>query len=164
MKPKDIIQAIAARLADVKTLHYIDRDWGQLDEEQPAVKFPCALVDVEQIQFEDCLNTVQTAECDITITVAVLNFHNTSRCAPKKDKGYDVFDIIDDIHAALHLYGTQNLAPLVRRSIVKIDVGKDHAVYQLTYHTAYTTRLDREYDTTPTAPLSIKINYQRPQL
>ena len=47
---KTILLAVQQRLADqVPELAYIDKNWGQLDYEAPPVKWPCALLDIDEI-------------------------------------------------------------------------------------------------------------------
>lgn len=147
MKPQDILQTVNLRLKEVVALNYIDRNWGQLEQGNPAVKFPCALSDIDVIQYENTLNTAQTAECEVSVTVACLNFYNTSAKAPNKAKGYDVFDLLEAIHGVLHCFGTPELSPLTRQTLEKIETGKDYSVYRLTYKTAFVTQLQKSYNT-----------------
>ena len=45
---KTILLAVQQRLAErVPELAYIDKNWGQLDYEAPPVKWPCALLDID---------------------------------------------------------------------------------------------------------------------
>lgn len=47
---KDIILAIQEKLnSQVADLKYIDKDWGQLDYDQPPVKYPFCLIDITRL-------------------------------------------------------------------------------------------------------------------
>ena len=49
---KTILLAVQQRLAErVPELAYIDKNWGQLDYEAPPVKWPCALLDIDEVPF-----------------------------------------------------------------------------------------------------------------
>ena len=48
---KQIFLSIQNRLAEIEELSYIDKDWGQLQYEQPPVQWPCALIDVANIDY-----------------------------------------------------------------------------------------------------------------
>ena len=56
--------------ARVPELAYIDKDWGQLSYEVPSVKWPCALLDVENVNYTQEGGGRQMADTQLTITVA----------------------------------------------------------------------------------------------
>lgn len=141
MKPSDITTLVNDLLSQIEEFKYIDRNWGQLELEQPAVKFPCAITDVDSIQYADLLQKAQLAECEFTITVAVQNFHSTSQKSPCKDNGNDIFVIIDKVHEILQGYSTEALTPFCRRRLQKIEAEKGYSIYQLTYITATKTQI-----------------------
>lgn len=79
---KDLLLSIQERLATVPELKYIDKDWGQLRYEQPAVKYPCALIDLEQAGFSETGKGGQLADVSVTITIADQRLTPTSLYAP----------------------------------------------------------------------------------
>lgn len=148
-----LLQIVNERLSDIAALKYIDRNWGQLDLETPAVKFPCAISDIEAVDYSDLLNREQVADVEFTVTIAVQNFYNTSQKAPNKAKGYDIFDIIGEVNSRLQGYATPEFATFVRRRLQKVDAEKNFSIYTLTYHT-----LTRSRTTINTVPVQrIKI-------
>ncbi|MCQ2250614.1 MAG: hypothetical protein MJZ66_05840 [Bacteroidales bacterium] len=153
MKPSDITTLLGDLLSQIEEFKYIDRNWGQLELEQPAVKFPCAITDVDNIQYADLLQKAQLAECEFTITIAVQNFHNTSQKSPCKDKGHDIFDLIDKVHEILQGYSTEALTPFCRRRLQKIEAEKGYSIYQLTYITATRTQILPKYQTAKPKPI-----------
>lgn len=70
---KEILLNVQERLGTaVPGLEYIDKDWGQLSYEKPAVKYPCALLDVKNINYSQEGRGRQMADTQLTVTVANL--------------------------------------------------------------------------------------------
>lgn len=151
-----LLQIVNERISNIEALKYIDRNWGQLDLETPAVKFPCAITDIEGVEYSDLLNREQVADIEFTVTIAVQNFYNTSQKAPNKVKGYDIFDIIGEVNDLLQGYATPEFATFSRRRLQKVDAEKNYSVYTLTYHTL--TRSRTEVKKIPSQPVRININ------
>lgn len=104
---KELLTDIQNRLlAEVPELKYVDMDWGQLDfyNPHPPVKFPCALIDINSVQWSNVLKKGQMGLATTVITVADLRLSNTSGAAPQsqKDKAMEIFDVLEKIHIALH--------------------------------------------------------------
>ncbi|KAF0198851.1 MAG: hypothetical protein FD170_3971 [Bacteroidetes bacterium] len=105
----DILTAIAARLgAEVPELKYIDEDWGQLDDysDNPPVKFPCAIIEVQQAAWRNQSNKVQDGTVNISIRVAELRLSNTNLRAPAPQKlnAAAIWLIQEKIYKALHTW------------------------------------------------------------
>ncbi|MDD4395680.1 MAG: hypothetical protein PHQ33_07330, partial [Bacteroidales bacterium] len=90
---KQIFLDIQTKLSGITELKHIDKNWGQLQYEQPPVKFPCALLDIANVNYSQMGKLAQLAEGDIEITVANLRLTNTSYRNPNRDDAYAVFDI-----------------------------------------------------------------------
>lgn len=149
-----IITTINDVLQEISKLKYIDRNWGQLELETPAVKFPCALTDVETVNYENLLQRHQHATAEISVTVAMLNYHNTSQKSTCKADGFDIFSLLETIHSKLQCLGTQYLEPLTRISLQKIEVDKNYSCYQLRYRTGFNADVQTQ---TTTAKITPKI-------
>lgn len=150
-----LLQIVNERISDIEALKYIDRNWGQLDLETPAVKFPCAITDIEGVEYADLLNREQVADVEFTVTIAVQNFYNTSQKAPNKAKGYDIFDIIGEVNDLLQGYATPEFATFSRRRLQKVDAEKNFSIYTLTYHTITRSRTDINKVPAPAVKLNI---------
>lgn len=105
----DILTAIAARLgAEVPELKYIDEDWGQLDDysDNPPVKFPCAVIEVQQAAWRNQSNKVQDGSVNISIRVADQRLSNTNLRAPAPQKlnAAAIWLIQEKIYKALHTW------------------------------------------------------------
>lgn len=103
----DILTAIQTRIAlKEPNLKYMDEDWGQLDyyQENPPVKFPCILLELQQASWKNQSQKVQDGVLNISIRVADLKQSNTSHKAPdtQKAKAAAIWLILENIHKALH--------------------------------------------------------------
>lgn len=58
---KNIFLDIQNKLSNITELKYIDKNWGQLLYEQPPVKFPCALLDIANVNYTQLGQLAQTA-------------------------------------------------------------------------------------------------------
>lgn len=139
MRKKEIMTSIQARLkAQVPALRYIDKDWGQLDTELPAVNWPCCLIDIEGVEYGDG-RAVQTADATVLLTIANMRTSPSSADAPAAAvaEAYSTIDLVEAIDAKLHLFTDGDFAPLVRRSFRRIAATTGYECYQVTYVTAY---------------------------
>ncbi|MGL5913071.1 MAG: hypothetical protein ACRCZB_02815 [Bacteroidales bacterium] len=135
---KSIFLSIQEKLGEITELKYIDKDWGQLQYEQPPVKFPCALLDVANADFSQLGLLAQTANANIEITIAHLHLVPSSASAARKQEAYLVLDIIDKIHELLHGWSVeQKTTPLIRTNISKADASKNYEIYRITYATTW---------------------------
>lgn len=140
---KEILLNVQERLGTaVPGLEYIDKDWGQLSYEKPAVKYPCALLDVKNINYSQEGRGRQMADTQLTVTVANLRLAAASLLAPRKEEAYQVIDLLERIHAALHLFSTGGFAPLFRSNLKKVVADSSHECYEMTYQTAFEVGYD----------------------
>lgn len=131
----------------VPELAYVDKDWGQLSQEKPAVKFPCALLDLKDIKFSQTGNGGQVADTEITVTVANIRLTPSSISAPKREEAYQIIGLLAKIHAALHTFSTGDYAPLFRTKLRKVVADSSRECYELTYQTAYVVGFDKDLST-----------------
>jgi len=139
MRKKEIMTAIQTRLkTQVAALKYIDKDWGQLDTEYPAVNWPCCLIDIESVDYDDG-RAVQVANAVVVLTVANQRTAASSADARSAQvaEAYSTVDLVETIDTKLHLFTNGNFAPLVRRSFKRIAATTGYECYQVTYLTAY---------------------------
>jgi hypothetical protein len=103
----DILTAIMERLAEKEpNLKYLDEDYGQLSyyQENVPVKFPCALLELQQTSWKNQSQKAQDGVLNISIRVADLKLSNTNYKAPttQKTKAAAIWIVIENIHKALH--------------------------------------------------------------
>lgn len=135
---KNIILAIQHKLTSVSNLKYIDKDWGQLQYDNPPIKSPCALIDIPEITYTQKGNGCQQAEATITITLADIPLIRTSANAPHKHNAHQILDLLNEVHQQLQLFSNnQQFSPLLRVACQKVSSNRDFEAYTLTYRTAF---------------------------
>jgi hypothetical protein len=92
---KHILNAISTRLKEkAPILCFMGENWGQLEQEEPPVRFPCALISFEGAQWENLGQHVQGGYATLRVVVA---------CKPlSKSSALDIFDVMHSVHQALH--------------------------------------------------------------
>ena len=147
---KNIFLSIQNRLTEITNLKYIDKDWGQLQYENPPVQWPAALLDVEQAEYTQMGRGAQKAEADITITVANVNLQRSSAgvAAAKRNNAYATIDLLDEIHQKLQHFSDGQFTPLMRTQLRKVFNNYNHEVYAMTYKTSFTVPLNETGKTT----------------
>ena len=144
---KNIFLSIQEKLSEIPELKHIDKNWGQLLYDQPPVKFPCALLDIAGVGYEQLGNLAQTGGGAVEITIANLYHTPSSGKAPRKENAYAIFDIIEIVHQLLHGYTNGEYQPLIRTKLQKLDAAAGYEIYKVVYETAW--RVHKEWDTVP---------------
>lgn len=140
-----VIQSIQDKIKTLPTIKYVDEDWGQLDYYAPhfPVKWPCVLIDISNAQFSNLgmdktaspMNR-QTANTNVSLTIANLKLTNTSGNAPQlqKDQGFNIWKLQQDIHALLHGWNpTAGTGKLIRTSMQRTKRDDGVQEYTITY-------------------------------
>ena len=141
---KALLEKIQQQVSEIAELKYIDENWGQLDYYSPnmPVQFPCALIDVQQVQFSNLGRDMskkpvqrQIGTIQIKITVANMRLSNSSMQAPRRQKEevWAIWGIIEKIHLQLHgLSLLPNVSALIRSSqsrTLRDDGVQEYEVY-----------------------------------
>lgn len=140
-----IINGVQEKIKVVPGIKYVDEDWGQLDYYSPnfPVQWPCVLIDVSEADFRDIgkdLNKLpqnrQTAEVNITLTVANLRLTNSSGKASRfqKEAVRSIHKLIEDIHKAIHgKKAHEKSGALIRKSMRRVKRDDGVQEYNITY-------------------------------
>lgn len=148
-----IFLTIQARLQErVSQLKYTDKDWGQLRYPQPAVQFPCVLLDSGNIGVSQVGRGAQLRQVDILLTVANQRLRSSSGNAPGKEEAYETLDLLEAIFDTLQGFGTEVFSGLVfsaQRRIILDSVGE---VYQVIYKTQYVRESPKRLHTVSARP------------
>ena len=134
---KTIVIDILDRLSTIEGLRYADKDWGQLELEQPAVKFPCALIDIDSVVYSNRANDrVQMADGVLSVKVASLRLSNSNAKAPttQREQSFACLDMVRTINEQLHLWHTERFSKLIRTSLTKVECAPGYDCYTLRYH------------------------------
>jgi len=141
---KALLEKIQQQVSEIAELKYIDENWGQLDYYSPnmPVQYPCALIDVQQVQFTNLGKDItkkplqrQIGTVQIKITVANMRLTNSSMQAPRRQKEevWAIWGIIEKIHQQLHGVSLlPNVSALIRSSqsrTLRDDGVQEYEVY-----------------------------------
>ena len=104
---KQVIQNMHDKLVrEVPVLKFVDQDWGQMDFfPNPPVKFPCALIDIQSVQYTNSGNFIQQGTAMVVIRLFDLKLSNSSQKAPDNQKEYakKIWQLIEDVNKAIHV-------------------------------------------------------------
>ena len=141
---KALLEKIQQQVSEITELKYIDENCGELDYYSPnmPVQFPCALIDVQQVQFTNLGRDMskkpvqrQIGQVVLKITIADIRLTNSSMQAPRaqKEQVWAIWDIIEKIHRQLHGVSLlPNVSPLIRssqRRTLRDDGVQEYEVY-----------------------------------
>lgn len=146
-----VINAIIDHIRlEVPELRYVSRNWNQLTYEQPPVKFPCALVDTDNIAFTEIKHGQQTAIATLSITVANSVMHRDN---PKDTDNF--LSIVQAVADAVSLFSPAHAQPLIVSSISKAYSDRSYDVYTISATTAWTHKHNISTANSPTPILTI---------
>ena len=147
----------------IPTLKYIDKNWGQLTFPQPPVKYPCALIDLDNIDYTQAARQDRLATATIAITIAGQRLRRSSALAPAHNDAYNIFDLLEQVMAALDGHTIPGTCQQLIRTNLRKDLGDDsHDIYTITFTTAW---LDKyENGATIQATPSIHVRLESPTI
>lgn len=136
---KEALQAVKTALQNIKELRYSGEDWGQLDYfAQKPVKFPCALVDIEEVGYANVSRNGQQGTASLTVRVADSRVFNGSFQSPPSDTEFAVFDLLQTIANALHGLSGPTFSPLVRTGLVRARRDDSIREFRISFQFAFT--------------------------
>jgi hypothetical protein len=150
---------IQARLDSEITGLYIDQDLGQLEhyETRPSVPFPCALLDIDDFDFDDMAYNKQKGEGYIKIRLAVAAWSPSSSLVPDevKLKAMGYYDMEQKVHEALQGWCDDGFSKLLRRKS-KTELREDNIrVRIIIYKTSFEDGLINKNTTIARPPFTI---------
>ncbi|MEG1762903.1 MAG: hypothetical protein RR256_04765 [Bacteroidales bacterium] len=118
---KTLFKTVMELLKTIPNL-YIAENWGQLDIPQPPVNFPCALIDLGDMEFSQRGCLTQQGEGTLTISLSDIMYNGIDNVTPEilQEKEFAIFNTINDINALLHgKTGSEKNSSLIRTKIQK---------------------------------------------
>lgn len=146
-------------------LKYVDKDWGQLSLEQPAVGFPCALVDIADVRYSELGQGWKNAVATVTVKVANNRTNASSVHAPTdaKNSSYKTLDLCDDVGLKLGqfngLHEPSLYSPLVMTGFYKVEDALKFECYEMQYKTSFKVPPEQE-DTQEVTDVRLGIRFQ----
>jgi hypothetical protein len=137
---KDLLQALQERLSAVEYLRYIDSDWGQMNLEQPPVKYPAALIDIQSADYSNQGRRAQRGVVKFSVMLCNerLNRTNIAAKPESKESAAKFWKLYRDVNCALHTkpLGIENFGVPVRLGMQhKVVRGIEHIT--ITYQVAF---------------------------
>ncbi|MDR3133936.1 MAG: hypothetical protein LBU42_07965 [Prevotellaceae bacterium] len=123
---------------------YVDLDWGQVDfyEGMPPVKFPCALIDVQNVEYGNEGQLIQLGQAAVQIRIVDMILNRTSASAPaeQREKAARIFDLLRQTHRLLHGWtGTPTCyGKLTRKTLSRVRRRDGLYEYSMTFETVIT--------------------------
>ena len=104
---KTILTAVMQRLKEeVAELQYISEDWGQLDfyKTMPPVKFPCALVCIDRVDYSVIAKDRRKAEITVSVRIADAPSVTGNCAAPAayQNRAFAIFDLLEKAGESLN--------------------------------------------------------------
>lgn len=135
---REILNGVRDRIASrVTELKYVDKDWGQLYASPPAAAMPCALVDVQGVDYRQTHNGIQRARVTVAITIADYRAGSTS--ARSKQDAFRIAGLIGFVHNTIHQWRAEDRwSPLTRTTLQKnVSEVSGMESYSIYYTTTY---------------------------
>lgn len=138
---KDLYNQLLTLLNDIPTLKWKDLNVNQLQEEQPAVLFPCALIDINLPICNDIDTGAKmqqhTSRFTITLAIKAIGESNANATVPQRANALAYFDLVQDVFKKLQGFGSEVYYPFTTKSIINIGARKGLKVVALTFETSW---------------------------
>jgi len=137
---KTIYTAVMERLkTQVPALKWIEMDIGQLNQQNPPVAFPCALVGIKLTRCQSVTDSLQDCEARISVRLAFNTQLNTAAAVPDaaRNTSLTVYDTIAAVYAALQGWGTDNFDSLSRTAQGDEPPRNGLFIYKLEFSTSF---------------------------
>lgn len=135
-----IFTAIQDRItAQAPLIKWIDHDFGQLEEDRPAVLYPCALIEWGQIGYEPLSGVAQTATATITITIGTSPVTNSNSITPIqfREKALEFFEAAQQVANALNGWEPTGFGRMTRIASDRGDTPPNLRTRVLVFQLAY---------------------------
>lgn len=160
---KNLVKSLFVRLQEeVPQLNYIDVDLGQTKSDIPSTGYPCALIDISEVQYTSSNWSSQLALSAVKIR---LGFNKGEVSAEEEptillQQALQYCDVIDCVSSVLHGFGAPEFSPLVRKSMThSTEIAP--MWYVITFATQCTECLEATYRKAP-VPGNIAMETEHP--
>jgi len=118
-----IFTEVLSRLSQIPELRFVGEDWGQLNFEHPPVNFPCALIDLYEVDYSDAGRNLQKADAKLVISVADILYDGITAFNPQNvnERAFAVFGIMEKVNSLIHGYGNEYHSKFSRKKIKKME-------------------------------------------
>lgn len=137
---KNIFLKTKSLIEETNLVTFIDRDKNQIDnyDVRPAVKFPCALINIAITKRKNLDSKKQLCNCTITVRVAFERKGESSNISSQSriDMALSYYDTVDGLEAKLQGYEDSEVNPFECLSTID-EQRPDFDVVRLTFATSF---------------------------
>lgn len=142
---KTFLNAVMQRLKEqVSELRYISEDWGQLDyyETMPPVKFPCALVSIDRVNYSVVAKDRRKAVVSVVVRIADAPSVTGNVAAPEsyRNRAFAIFDLLEEVDEALNGLSGDTFNQFSLESIYRDNRQDFIREYNMTFETGFTLK------------------------
>ena len=142
---KTFLNAVMQRLKEqVSELRYISEDWGQLDyyETMPPVKFPCALVSIDRVNYSVVAKDRRKAVVSVVVRIADAPSVTGNVAAPEsyRNRAFAIFDLLEEVDKALNGLSGDTFNQFSLESIYRDNRQDFIREYNMTFETGFTLK------------------------
>jgi hypothetical protein len=137
---------------ELPEIRYIDQDLGQLNANtRPPVSWPCVLIDLENFDFENLGENVQTAKGTIVLRLGFAPHSNSSQISPQTNirQAINYYDLEWSLHKTIQGWAPgDDMGSLVRTSATTQQRNDQYRVREIRYSIAfgdYSAKLQHAY-------------------
>jgi len=136
---EQLFNDIQKRIADnFSELSLIDEDYGQLEaieteEDTYPVTFPCVLISIPEVNWEQLGGASQRGTASITVRLAIDCYDDTHLGSGTENKAADRKEFATSIHRKLQCFRSGDSSPLIRKK--SSDYSRPHGIK--VYETLY---------------------------
>lgn len=144
---KELFQHISDQIETVKdtndqsVIRWVDFDLGQMDEENPPVSFPCALITFGDVgDFTTFTDGSQQGAMTITVRLAfkLRERTNSKTPPPYRNEALEMLNIVEAVHTALQATYGDDFGQL-ERSALRSERKSAYRVFEMDYSTVIFT-------------------------
>jgi len=135
----EIFLALLQKIADeVQELREVDMDWGQLEtqEETYPIDFPCCLIDISNVAWEQTGVPFQTGLATVKLKIAVNMLDDTHFSGGKFQNAVNRLAVVKSVHNTVNLFRDEGFSKLVRSNTRRYNMPGGIKVTELEYETA----------------------------
>jgi len=126
-------------LKEIKSIRYIDLDTGQLQEENPPISYPCALIQIDIPSCEDIETRTQQVQAYFKVQIVTKTIGETNSLVPKKvrEKSLEWLRLQDEVYKKLQGYSDENFYSFSRKSGRNENLRKGLRIFALQFETSW---------------------------
>ncbi|MGL5683602.1 MAG: hypothetical protein ACRDDZ_11220 [Marinifilaceae bacterium] len=135
---KELLKTVLANLSTLPGI-YVGEDWGQLNFDKPPVSFPCALIDIDSVDYSNLAQGKQHANAVFNVTVADMFAHHIAHGMQDKHLNNElkIYDTLKAVNKILHNKSIPGYGTIIRVRMDKTKREDDIREFVISYRIYY---------------------------